>query len=211
MGVILNGILGGLSGRVAGVVGARWKDKQYLRRYAIPANPDTALQQIQRGKMRTGVALLKALVGSVFNQYVDKFQKSMSGFNYTLQQNMQYFTPSPGFGNIKITQGKLWGVPTVSLTTGTHEITVNWTVSDLGNNGASTDKVYAVFYDTISQIWYFSSAEVARSVGQIVKNFPAGVTGHLVVVYAWASKYSLTSATLLEMISNSTYSAVTCG
>ena len=42
MGIIQSGILSPVSGKVAGVVGGKWKDKAYLRAWVKPANPNSA-------------------------------------------------------------------------------------------------------------------------------------------------------------------------
>lgn len=205
MAVLRSGILGHTSGKVAGVVGARWKNKSYVREYVIPANPNTTPQQTQRGLFATGVAFLKPLVGQVFNQYVDKFQKAMSGFNYILGVNMALFTNPITFATIKLTLGKLWGLPGAAFACALHTVTCTWTPGSYGNNGAATDKVYMVVYDATTTLWYFAAAEVARSVNHIDIVLPAAAVGNTVHCYVWAAKYSATSPTLLEMVSDSAY------
>lgn len=209
MGKLRSGILGHLSGKVAGVVGSRWKDQSTLREYVIPANPNTTPQQAQRSKMRVAVGFLKDLVGQVFNQYVDKFQKTMSGFNYAISQNIAYCVVSPTYANIRLTWGNLWGAIITAATYSTPNVVITWEPSSLGNNGSATDKVYAVVYDISSNQWYFAAAEVARSTGTITVPCAAGLTESNLKAYAWAAKYSTTSPTLLEMVSNSDYDQVT--
>jgi hypothetical protein len=204
MGVLRSGILGHMSGKTAGVVGGKWKDKSYIREYVIPANPNTTPQQTQRAKMTMSVLWFKPLVGQIFNKYVDKFQKSMSGFNAIVSQNIAIMTPTPGYSSIIITLGKLW-IPTV---TGRSQaggvVTMTWDPASLGNNGAATDKVYACTHNLQSGLWGFAAAEVLRSAGTI--NVPiAGVAGNTLHSFVFAAKYSLTSPTLLEMVSNSDY------
>ena len=205
MGVILNGILGGVSGRVAGVVGGRWKDKQYLRRYAMPANPNTTAQQGQRNKMKYGVAFIKATIGSVANVYVDKFQRSMSGFNYTIQQNMASWALPVVFANVKLVFGKLWAPQTVAAASNIAHISITFSGTSIGNNGATTDKIYAAAFDETLKLWYFPAAEVNRSVGTISIALSSVNETHNMHCYCWAAKRSLTSATLIEMVSDSVY------
>ncbi|HEY4789403.1 MAG TPA: DUF6266 family protein, partial [Bacteroidales bacterium] len=62
MGVIKQGILGGVAGKVGTVIGGSWKGINYLR--SIPtsvANPNTAKQQDQRTKFSTVLSFLKPL------------------------------------------------------------------------------------------------------------------------------------------------------
>jgi hypothetical protein len=208
MGIIRAGILSRVSGKVAGVVGGSWKDKAYLREYVIPANPNTTPQQTQRSKMRIGVAFAKPLVGQVFNHYTDRFERGMSGFNRFIMDNMALFLTPITFNLIKMTNGKLWGVPTAVVTCAAGDIAFTFTAGDIGNNGHATDKVYSCAYDATTGIWYFQAAELARSFGVVGFSLPASTIGHVMHGYVWAAKYSLTSPTLLEMISNSTYGTV---
>jgi len=205
MGVIRAGILSRVSGKVAGVVGGQWKDKAYLREYVVPANPNTTPQQTQRGRMRIGVAFGKTLVGQVFNKYTDKFERGMSGFNRFLKSNMAYFLTPITYASIKVTEGKLWSLVNLDATKSSSLLSVTWTGTNIGNNGSLTDKVYAVAYDTVTGLWYFAGAEVNRSVASIAITVPTAAGATDFVVYAWAAKYSTSSPTLLEMISNSAY------
>jgi hypothetical protein len=58
MAKILNGILGGGRGKVAGVVMGIWKGISYLKAYAVPSNPNTVPQQQQRTKFGEFSALM---------------------------------------------------------------------------------------------------------------------------------------------------------
>lgn len=209
MGKLRSGILGHLSGKVAGVVGSRWKDQSTLREYVIPANPNTTPQQTQRGLMRGAVGFCKALVGPVFNVYVDKFQRSMSGFNYFISQNIANMGEENPFPLIKVVWGKLWGIAvTAAVKTGT-TVSISWTYPSLGNNGAATDVVYAALLDGSTGIWYFPNTTVTRSNAPLNITVPVGATPAFLQLYIWAAKYSLTSPTLLEMVSDSSFSLVT--
>jgi hypothetical protein len=199
------GILGGPKGKVGGVVGFRWKDKDCIRGYAIPANPNTTAQQTQRGLMKNCVAFAKLLVGQVFNKYTDKFIRSMSGFNYFVKANIKVFDGTTDYSAIKVTEGQLYAPEAVTATLGVGSVTVAFN-ENLGNNGAATDKVYAVCFDETTGIMYFPAAEVARSVKAIVITVPGNVSAADLHVWCLSSRYV---RTLVEMISNSVYSVVT--
>lgn len=209
MAILRSGILGHASGKVAGIVGARWKNKSYAREYVIPANPNTTPQQTQRNKFRIGVAFLKPIVGQVLNKYVDRFQKSMSGFNYILGVNIPYFLTPITFASVKLVLGKLWGVAGLSASYSSHNIIATWTGTSYGNNGAPTDMVYRVAYSPTTGLWYFGTAEILRSaaIGGVLVG--AAEDGNVLHTYWWTAKYSTTSPTLLEMVSDSIHAAVT--
>ena len=86
-GVILQGILGGFSGKVGPVVGGKWKDIDYMRGYVVPENPNTAGQQTVRTKFSALVSLARELLSAILQPYWDPFQSSMSGFNKWISEN----------------------------------------------------------------------------------------------------------------------------
>lgn len=95
MAKIKAGILSKVSGKVAGVVGGTWKGTNYLRELVKPANPNTPLQQAQRGKMAFVVAVARLLVGDVLNPYLNKFCKTMSGYNWFCKENIKRLGGTP--------------------------------------------------------------------------------------------------------------------
>jgi Family of unknown function (DUF6266) len=208
MGVLRSGILGHMSGKTAGVVGGKWKDKSYVREYVIPTNPNTTAQQTQRTKFQKAVAFAKPLVGQVFNQYVDKFQKSMSGFNAFISANVSYFGTVYNYASMKIVQGKLWKVAITAATYSTPNVTITWDGASLGNNGTANDHAYAIVYDESTKLFYFAAAEVHRSTGTITVPCVAGLTAGTLFAFLWFAQYSVTSATLLEMVSDNSYHTV---
>lgn len=88
MAKIKAGILSKVSGKVAGVVGGTWKGTNYIRELVKPSNPNTALQQAQRGKMSFVVRCARQLVGDILSPYLNKFCKTMSGYNWFCKENI---------------------------------------------------------------------------------------------------------------------------
>ena len=207
MAIIRSGVLGNTRGKVSGVVGSQWKDKNYLREYVKPANPNTAAQQVQRGLMTLCVAFAKTLVGPIFNAYTDKFQKSMSGYNAFIKANIALFTAVPTYASVLISQGKLSPVAGLASTydTGIGNLVLTWD-ENLGNNGAADDKVYWVAYNKVTLQWYFADAEVTRTTETDNQMIGSGLTATDFIVYALVAKYS---GTVVSMISDSDYAAVT--
>lgn len=203
MAKIRSGILGNIRGKVSGVVGGQWKDVNYLREYVKPANPNTAAQQTQRSKMTGVVEFCKALVGPIFNAYTDKFQKSMSGFNYFIKSNIAEFDGSPDLSNVKLSSGKLSPVLLTGAVyvPGAGSLTIAWT-ANLGNNGVNDDRVFCAAYHEPTGIWYFTGIEEARSDLEEILDLPTGLTATDLHVWAVTSKYA---GTLVSMISDSSY------
>jgi hypothetical protein len=201
MGKILSGILSGVSGKVAGVVGGKWKTVDYLRAYVIPANPNSTDQQTQRNLFKGCVEFAKNLVGQVFNAYTDKFLKSMSGFNFFIKRNIDYFTAVPEWASLKITEGKLFFGGISNAVYDTDTVLISFSDS-LGNNGATDDKVFAFVYDSGTGLFFFADAEVDRVTGAISVDVVESMTVANLKVYAFAAKYD---GTVVELISNSAY------
>lgn len=95
MAKIKAGILSKVSGKVAGVVGGTWKGTNYIRELVKPSNPNTALQQTQRGKMSFVVRCARQLVGDILSPYLNKFCKTMSGYNWFCKENIVKLDGTP--------------------------------------------------------------------------------------------------------------------
>jgi|WetSurMetagenome_2_1015567.scaffolds.fasta_scaffold591450_1 hypothetical protein len=206
MAKILQGILGAASGKVAGVVAGSWKNINYIRGYAKPANPNTTLQQAQRTKFSSCVNFAKLWIGQVFNTYTDKFLKGMSGFNYFISRNIDIFDGTPDYEAIKLTEGKL-AIPVISgvvADASDHSCVITYSTAP-GNNGDALDKIYAAVYNETTGLCYFPAAEVVRGTGSISTSCYC-TAGDNVVAYLWAIKYQNTT---VEMISNSSAMEVT--
>jgi hypothetical protein len=201
VGKIYSGILSKVSGKIAGVVGGSWKDKAYLRAYVIPANPNTAGQQAQRTKFQMAVAFAQLLVGQIFNVYTDQFQKSMSGFNYFIRQNISKFVGSNWFLNIVITNGKLAKAiltgATYDPSTGSTEVT--WSTAP-GANGKNTDPIMGFVYNSLTGAGYFFDATSTRAAGTKTWILPTALTYDHLYIYLFAAQYV---GTKLDMISDS--------
>lgn len=201
MARIRSGVLGNIRGKVAGVVGSQWKDKNYLREYVLPANPNTAAQQTHRAKMTDVVEFCKSLVGPVFNAYTDRFQKSMSGFNFFIKRNILEFDGTPSLPTVKICEGKLSPIATFAVTYNTADgATVLTWVKNLGNNGADTDKVFWCFFNPATGFWYFADGEVDRSTETDTQTLPTGLTAASCVCWALCAQYS---GAIVSLISDS--------
>ena len=206
MGKLTSGILGNISGKVAGVVGGTWKDRNYLRSYVIPANPNTAAQQAQRSRLARAVEFAKALVGPVFNGFVDPFQKSMSGFNYFIKTNIACFTDPPLLEAIEITSGKLWlpAITAATLNPAADTVTITHPTT-LGNNGSATDQIYGAVYHADTHLWDFSAAPVARSEGSV--EVPVSGTPNASDLHSWLFAAKVVG-TAVVLLSASRYHAV---
>lgn len=140
MGKINSGILGPVSGKIGGVVGARWKNVPYLRAYVVPGSSATDLQVAQRAKFAYLVAAAKPFVGRIFNPYYDKFLSRVSGFNRFISENFGDLAPGPFCEMVRTTDGPLYPGSALALASHTVSEVYNLTWDDaLGVDGSDDD------------------------------------------------------------------------
>ena len=185
MGVILQGILGGFSGKVGPVVGASWKGIQYMRSYVVPANPNSSGQQGQRTSFSVMVALARDVLSTLINTYWDPFVSGMSGFNRFIQVNIGTLDVSDKLTiTSKMALGTLEGVGSITGTynTGDGETIVTWDQTVYGN-GALTDSVGLVVYDQTNDDLTVFTPAVTRDDESITVTARVGLTATAVFAY----------------------------
>lgn len=166
MAKIPQGILGGLRGRVGNVVGAAWKGINYIRSMPLSvANPNTTLQQAQRGAFTECVAAARFLLADLIATYWDPFARAMSGYNHFISVNIDAFatagfaTPADFFSG----RGILTGVIGLSVISGegaaTHTFT--WTDNSGKGDALATDKMILLIYNTTQKYWKFHAPGVS--------------------------------------------------
>lgn len=158
MARIPQGILGGLRGRVANVIGASWKGINYIRSMPLSvANPNTVLQQAQRGAFTQVVAAARLLLTEIIATYWDPFARYMSGYNHFISINIDAFatagltTPADFFSG----RGILTGVADLVVTGSEATNDLTWTDTDLSGIGDALggDKAIFVWYNVTQDYW----------------------------------------------------------
>lgn len=93
MAKIPQGILGGVSGKIGGVVGSSWKGINVIKTKPLSvANPQSAGQVAQRTKFSNTVAFAVAILSTVIKPLWDRFASRESGYNAFIKQNIDLFT-----------------------------------------------------------------------------------------------------------------------
>lgn len=110
MAKIPNGILGGVSGKIGGVIGSSWKGINVVKTRPLSvANPNTVPQQTQRKKF-TGVTKFASDILSDFvKPYWDRFAVKASGYNDFVRENVNCFVNAElsDPASLKISNGKM--------------------------------------------------------------------------------------------------------
>ena len=119
MARLIQGILGGISGKIGNVVGSSWKGIAIIKSKPLSvANPRTSGQIAQREKMSAVVAFAKVILASVIKPLWDRFAQQQSGYNAFVSENIDLFTetlPDP-LGALVISKGKMTAVTPTSIT-----------------------------------------------------------------------------------------------
>lgn len=196
-GVILQGILGGFSGKVGPVVGAKWKEIDYMRSYVIPSNPNSAGQQAVRLKFATLVASARGLLSSILQPFWDPFYSNMSGFNKWISTNYA-LSSSVGLLNAStlMSKGTLETLHSVITTYDQISGVVSAAFSEtIFGDGLATDNVALVVFDTLNNDFWIDTTASTRDSSPATIPTIAGMTASNLIVYAFA--YRGTGANLV--------------
>lgn len=164
MGKLVGGPFGQMSGKTGDLIGSSWKGIATVKRYQPKvANPQTAGQVAQRGKMANIVAFAQVILAVVIKPLWDRFQSGQSGFNAFVSRNISLFAaamPSV-YANLITSSGKMAATPIASVVVDASDKTleVNW-LNDAGVGfKLASDKAYIVFINqTKGTIEGFASA-----------------------------------------------------
>lgn len=166
MAKIPQGILGGISGRVGNVVGGDWKGINYIRSMPLSvANPNTALQQAQRGAFSSVVSVARLLLADLVATYWDPFARAMSGYNSFIKQNIAAFDTA-GFDDPTIFsagRGILTGVLNLACTAGegAGSLAFTWDDNDGVGDALAADEGLFLWYNVTQDYWNFDGVSLS--------------------------------------------------
>lgn len=156
MGKLQGGILGIMTGKVGGVVGSTWKDKNTLRAYrsSIAVN-NTAKAVASKTIFAECVAKAIQINGVIGRDLWQRFEKSQSGYNALVAQfrsaynNSNVFVPE----DLILSKGKVeeTAIQSASINASTKDITINWNSATTGYQ-LSSDIPYVVVMSIDFQI-----------------------------------------------------------
>jgi hypothetical protein len=163
MGLLQNGILGKMTGKVAGVVGSSWKGRNTVRAYAIPSNPNSVAQQAQRALVEMVGKFGKLILASIIQTYWNPFAGNLSGWNKFTKTNLDLVSLPTDFDKLVTGAGSLEGalITAAEYTSGTGNLDVTWPGTHLGN-GLDTDEAAIVIYDSVNQVAFVSDGDATR-------------------------------------------------
>lgn len=193
MGVIKQGILGGFSGKVANVVGSSWKGIAVLKSLPLSvANPRTAAQEEQRGKMREVVNVARVLLAAIIQPFWNPFAQAMSGYNRFVSQNIDAFDEDSLAlpQNFYSQRGSLLGVTISSVTAddSNNQIVFTWANNSGQSDALASDEANAVIYNATKNYWLTSVGQAIRSAATLTVNDTTMTAGDVLHCYLGFSR-----------------------
>ena len=174
MGKLQGGILGIMTGKVGGVVGSTWKDKNTLRSYrsSIAVN-NTAKAVASKNIFSECVARAIQINGVIGRDLWQRFEKSQSGYNALVAQFRSAYDSSNVFvpGDLILSKGKIEETPIVSAVynSAVKKVTLTWGTATTGYQLPS-DIPYVVVMSENGEVLKAYNGEdlqVKRSNGQM--------------------------------------------
>lgn len=182
MGKLVGGPFGQMSGKTGDLIGSSWKGIATVKRYQPKvANPQTAGQVAQRGKMANIVAFAQVILAVVIKPLWDRFQSGQSGFNAFVSRNISLFTAAlpSNFANLVISSGKMAATAIVGVTStsGDTEVTLTWDNDSGQGFKLATDKAYVVLISEVTGAVKGFATGVARSSSTVQVVMDAALSG----------------------------------
>lgn len=208
MATMVNGLWGGISGRIGNVVGATRNGRCYLR--SIPAGTknsksESAQQAAQRSRFSVTLAFLKSLTDFVRIGFQAESEGMKSAFNAAMSYNVRHAVKgaSPEFEidypNVLVSSGMLGACSVMQGSIGGGVLSVVW---DIAENDAScgADQAMVVAYNQLKRSAVYDLHAGKRSGGSAQLVLPQQWQGDEVEVYL-----SFMSARDFTLVSDSRY------
>ena len=176
MATFKQGILGGFSGKVGGVIGSSWKGIDTMRSQpSSVTNPRTNAQVSNRTRFKSVSQLAAAMLTTIVKPLNDRFAQKMSGFNDFCQRNSTAFDSTGAFipGNLVLSKGKLTEpsmLEVVSAVSGV--MSVSFSSDITGSFDSATDKVFAAVLSVDGVVLGVSSGIRTRAEGIVTVQIP---------------------------------------
>ena len=187
MGKLYQGILGGISGKVGNVIGSSWKGIPVIKARPLSvANPRSAGQVAQRGKLSNVVAFAKPLLSSVLKPLWDRFAQQQSGYNAFIGENIDLFAssmPSPA-SDLVVSKGKRGATSILSVAgiDGASTSTISWENDSGVGLKLDSDEAYVVLVnEDLELVKGFAPGNVRSDTSAMVdldQNFTTGQVLH---------------------------------
>ncbi|WP_442587777.1 DUF6266 family protein [Pedobacter sp. AW31-3R] len=194
MGIVSNGILGSVSGKVGPVVLCTYRDQEVMKTKPKKSSKPAVQSQVdQRSRFKIVTEFLPTIANIVELGYQSK-EKSTSAMNravrYHLDNAITGVSPdfSLNYSKVRLTSVKLNTVTNVSIVpSATRLVDLSWDVPEeadmVAGNMMGTDQAAVVAYSEAEGIFYTRMAVAKREDGQCQITYPKLFLGGN--VHAW--------------------------
>ncbi|NRR92834.1 hypothetical protein HSX10_14770 [Winogradskyella undariae] len=190
MATFEKGILGGFSGKVGNVVGARWRGKNVMR--SLPQRGDytpTVRQEEQRQKFKTVIRFLSP-ISEVLDLYFGSPQGDKSRTNLATSYHLKDAVVSTAQGmvmdyaKVLISKGDLRGVEAGTIATGAGQtLDFGWQDNSRQGKATATDVLIVVVYTPDLNLFYTNLQVATRDATTATVNLPDFMAGFEVEVW----------------------------
>lgn len=207
MAVLRHGILGGVTNKVGGVVGYNSRGQDIVRAYAVPSNPRSPGQQMQRFYFRDVCSSLALVWNDDIKRVWDVMQsgKPVTGWSRAVQYNMDMMAGTFMWDGLRPVNGPrrsfrayqaVYTGPSPSCT-----LDLNW--DDLNIGYPTSDLVGAALVVDIlvKRCWFVKFADFENTNGTTL-SLPAGTIKSSLFCYMWCANasHSITSPSTTVVI-----------
>lgn len=160
MAKLVGGPLGSYRGKAGGTIGTSWKGIAVVKAMPLSvANPNSTLQQSQRGAFSQCVSVARLLLSDLIKPYWDPFSKRMSGYNSFIKQNIKAFDKNGLVkpGDFYSSRGILKGVDGLGITSlaGDESFQVTWLDNSGQGDAQELDIAVYVWFNATQKTWHF--------------------------------------------------------
>ena len=175
MGIIWQGILGGVSGRVGNVIGSSWKGIPVLKSRPLSvANPRTTQQVHYRDRLTKLVALASPINSSIIIPLWNRFASRMSGYNAFIQANSGAFNSSLSFvpASFFIARGRMaaTAITNADIQAVNTQCLVTFSAAIADSFQTDDDQPFVVITSSAGVLKAFSAGSFTRVEGEITVN-----------------------------------------
>ena len=191
MAKIGKGILGGLSGKVGNVVGARWKTIDYIRSKPLSVkNPRTEKQVNQRTKFNIALKFLQPSLEFIkigYKNYTNKRSQFNSAMSYILNNAITGTSPldfAIDYPLALLSRGSLATALNGAFDAATPgQVEFNWDDNSTDQNANATDKSMLFVFNSDKGQSFFTNAGPDRTTGTGIVTIPDSFSGDNLELY----------------------------
>ena len=190
MGTIDRGILGGFSGKIGNVVGARWRNKDIMRAKPRKSSKEPTLLQLEQRAKFTLVSKFLNSIKLVLSTYFGSPQGDKSRLNLALSYHLKsavagnYPNYTMDYSQVMFSKGSLIGLTGETVNVSLTQIMLDWDDNSNQSNARTDDELLLMWYNATTDTLDFMETGALREDGNYVRTMTGLATGMSISVWA---------------------------